>query len=87
MPTGTTRIAVEFLTLWMGSDRKRAAEQIARVQQDPDGPGADAIITGLLNLNMLTLFRLATAQGATTTDTFYEQATAILRDMSRLLSD
>jgi hypothetical protein len=87
MPTGTTRIAVEFLTLWMQSDRKGAAEHIARVRHDPQGPGVDAIITGLLNLNMLTLFKLATAQGATTTESFYETATAILRDMSRMLPE
>lgn len=51
--------------LWMGQDRSNAAEHIAGVLPDPDGPGSDHMIAGLLNLSMLLGFELAKPNGAT----------------------
>jgi hypothetical protein len=82
--TAATRIAVECLTLWMETDRQTAAEHIASLQHDPDGPGADRIIVGLLNLSMLLVFELAHAQGA---DDIRERAGEILRNLSPQLPD
>lgn len=62
--TDATRVAIEFLTLWMETDRLAAAEHIAGVIHDPDGPEPDTAITGLLNLSMFLLFALAKANGA-----------------------
>jgi hypothetical protein len=82
--TAATRVAIECLTLWMESDRLSAAEHIARLQHDPDGPGADRIITGLLNLSMLLVLELAKAQGA---EDIRERASEYLRTLSPQLPD
>jgi hypothetical protein len=63
--TDATRIAIEFLTLWMERDRSRAAEHITKVMTDPDAPETAHVIAGLLNLNMFTIFELAKANNAT----------------------
>lgn len=86
-PPVPTRVAIEFLTLWMepGDEaRLRAAEHIAGVVHEPGGIGADAVIVGLLNLNMLTLLSLAKAQGATD---IAVKAGDILREWSRQLPE
>jgi hypothetical protein len=62
--TASTRIAIEFLTVWLEGDKQFATEHINRVLKDPDGPGADEAIVGLLNLSMLLAVELAQAQGA-----------------------
>jgi hypothetical protein len=62
--TDATRIAIEFLTLWMEQDRNGAAEHITRVMTDPEGPQTAHVVAGLLNLNMFTIFELAKANGA-----------------------
>jgi hypothetical protein len=81
-PTSNTRLAVEFLTLWLERDRAAAAEHIAHVLNDPEEPDAASIIAGLLNLNMLTLLQLAKAQGAKTDEELYDRAGEILRDLA-----
>jgi hypothetical protein len=63
--TDATRVAIEFLTLWIGPDRQFAAEHIVQVTHDPDGPGSTQAIVGLLNLSMLLALQLAKANGAT----------------------
>jgi hypothetical protein len=62
--TASTRVAIEFLTVWLEGDKQFATEHINRVLKDPDGSGADKAIVGLLNLRMLLAFEMAKAQGA-----------------------
>jgi hypothetical protein len=62
--TTSTRVAIEFLTVWLESDKQFATEHIYRVLKDPDGPGADMAIVGLLNLSMLLALELAKERGA-----------------------
>jgi hypothetical protein len=80
--TAATRVAIECVTLWLESDRQSAAEHIARLQHDPDGPGADSIIVGLLNLSHFLVLMLAKERGASGDD-LVERARGILQDMSR----
>jgi hypothetical protein len=63
--TAATRVAIEFLTLWLEQDRQFAAEHIFEVVNDPDGPGTVQAIVGLLNLSMIIELQLAKANGAT----------------------
>ena len=67
-----TRVAIECLMLYMEQDRMAALEHIAALRANPDGPGPDTIIVGLLNLSMWLGFQLAKAHGAAPDD--YEQA-------------
>jgi len=85
--TAATRVAVECLTLWMESDRLSAAKHITDLVHDPDGPGADRIITGLLNLSMVLVVSLAKEQGATTDEEYGEKVAEWLRDFSRQLPE
>jgi len=62
--TAATRVAIEFLMLWIESNRSFAAEHILRVLDDPDGPGRERVVSGLLNLSMFLGFELAKANGA-----------------------
>jgi len=62
--TASTRVGIEFLTVWLEGDKQFATEHINRVLKDPDGPGADQAIVGLLNLSMLLAFELAKVQAA-----------------------
>jgi hypothetical protein len=82
--TASTRVAVEFLTLWMESDRQGAAEHIWQVLSDPDGPGAHSVIAGQLNLSMILVLELAKAQGA---EDIQERAGEILRSLSPQLPE
>jgi hypothetical protein len=85
--TASTRVGIEFLTLWMESGdaaRLSAIQHIQRILNEPDGPSAAmSIISGLLNLSMLLVFTLAREQGAETDDALTEKAGDILRDWSR----
>ena len=62
--TASTRVGIEFLTVWLEGDKQFAIEHINRVLKDPDGPGADKVIVGLLNVSMRLAVELAEAQGA-----------------------
>jgi hypothetical protein len=62
--TASTRVGIEFLTVWLEGNKQFATEHINRVLKDPDGPGADKAIVGLLNLSMLLALQLAKAEGA-----------------------
>jgi hypothetical protein len=85
--TANTRVAIEFLTLWMEPDRWGAAEHIERVLNDPDGPGAPSIVTGLCNLGHLLVVMLAKERGATTADELQAKAGEILHKLSRDLPE
>jgi hypothetical protein len=61
--TTSMRIGIEFLTVWLESDKQFATEHINRVLKDPDGPGADRAIVGLLSLSTLLALELAKARG------------------------
>jgi hypothetical protein len=82
--TASTRVAIEFLTVWLESDREFATEHIYRVLKDPDGPGADMAIVGLLNLSMLLAFEMAKAQGA---EDLQERVRKYLSNLSAQLPD
>lgn len=89
-PTDVTRIAIECLTLWMESGdsaRLKAAEHIADLTHDRDGPGPDKIIVGLLNLSMFLVYRLAKAEGATTATDIGQRGSEILRELSPKLPE
>lgn len=90
LPTEVTRIAIECLTLWMESGdgaRLNAAEHVADLTHDRNGPGADAIIAGLLNLNMLLVYSLAKAEGATGATEIKQRGSEILRELSPKLPE
>jgi hypothetical protein len=65
--TEAMRVAIECLTLWMepGPEaRVSAVDHILRLQYDPDSPGGNNVIPGVLNLSMMLVLRLAREQGA-----------------------
>jgi hypothetical protein len=86
--TAATRVAIEFLTLWMepGDDAPRpAAKHIDGVLDHPTPAQAEAI-AGLLHLNVLLVASLARAWGASEDDVAL-RAGEILRDMAQHLSE
>jgi hypothetical protein len=84
--TANTRVAIECLMLWMEQDRLGAAQHIAKLQDDPDGPGADAIIVGFLSLSHLLVLMLAKERGAQRED-LVDMARGILSSLSRDLPE
>jgi hypothetical protein len=66
--------------------RQAAAAHIAHLQHGPDGPGANTIIVGLLNLSMLMVMNLAKERGAGADD-MLQRAGDILRDLSPRLPE
>ena len=82
--TAGTRVGIEFLTVWLDSDKQFATEHIYRVLKDSDGPGADGAIVGLLNLSMLLALDLAKAHGA---DDVQEWARKYLSNLSAQLPE
>lgn len=83
-PPAPTKVAIEMLTLCMepGADaRLRAAQHIAGVVHEPGGIGPDAVIAGLLNLNMLVLLQLVRERGATA-ENMLQQAGEFPRELS-----
>jgi hypothetical protein len=82
--TAATRVAIEFLTLWLEGDRQRAAAHIRMALADPDGPDAPSIIAGQCNLGMILVLEVARAQGA---ESLHERTGEILRELSRRLPE
>ena len=82
--TASTRVAIEFLTVWLEGDKQFATEHINRVLKDPDGPGAGEAIVGLLNLGMMLAVELAKAQGA---EDLQERIGKYLSDLSAKLPE
>jgi hypothetical protein len=77
-----TRMAAEFLLIRMGQDRKAAAEFIDIVLDNPNGPGAPIIVSGLLNAGTALVQMLAEARGAVTDDDKRTMAHEILRGLT-----
>jgi hypothetical protein len=80
--TDATRVAIEFLTLWIEPDHHAAVEHIGMALHDPNGPGPVTAITGLLNLSMILAVALARASGADDTRAW---ALQYLRNLSTQL--
>lgn len=87
--TGATRVAVEFLTLWLepgDAARRAAAEHIFEVLNQAGNPPAEAVIAGQLNLSMLLLLTLARERGHEAA-TLLDAGRAILRELAVKLPD
>jgi hypothetical protein len=82
--TAATRVAIEFLTLYLEPDLQHAAAHIRKALGDPDGPDAISIIAGQCNLGMILVLELANAQGAADP---HERAGEILQELSRQLPE
>jgi hypothetical protein len=76
-----TRMAAEFLLIRMAQDQKAAAVFIDTVLDNPNGPGAPSIISGLLNVGTALVQMLADARGAVTDDDKRTMAREILRSL------
>jgi hypothetical protein len=79
--TADIRMAAEFLLIRMGQDQKAAAEFIDTVLDNPNGPGAPSIVSGLLNVGAALVGMLAEARGAVTNDDKRAMAHEILRGL------
>jgi hypothetical protein len=84
--TVSIRVAVECVTVWLESDRQSAAKYIAHLLHDPDGPGADTMIVGLVSLSQVLVLMLAEERGAGADD-LVEKARGILQGLSRRLPE
>jgi hypothetical protein len=78
-PSADIRMAAEFLLIRMGQDEKAAADFIDTVLDNPNGPGAPAIVGGLLDVGAALVRMLAEARGAVTDDDKRTMAREILR--------
>ena len=78
-PSADIRLAAEFLLIRMGQDEKAAVEFIDTVLDNPNGPGAPAIVGGLLDVGAALVRMLAEARGAVTDDDKRTMAREILR--------
>ena len=67
-PSADMRMAAEFLLIRMGQDEKAAVEFIDTVLDNPNGPGAPAIVGGLLDVGAALVRMLAEERGAVTDD-------------------
>jgi hypothetical protein len=76
-----SRIGAEFLLIRMGQDQQAAAEFIDTVLDNPNGPGAPRIVSGLLNVGAALVAMLAEARGAVTDDDKRAMAREILRGL------
>jgi hypothetical protein len=77
-----TCMAAEFLLIRMGQDQKAAAVFIDTVLDNPNGPGAPSIVSGLLNVGAALVQMLAEARGAVTDDDKRTMAREILRGLT-----
>lgn len=87
--TGATRVAVEFLTLWLepgDAARRAAAEHISEVLNQAGNPPTEAVIAGQLNLSMLLLLTLARERGHEAA-TLLDAGRTILRELAVRLPD
>ena len=82
--TAATRVAIEFLTLFLEPDLQRAADHIKVALDDPDGPDAASIVAGQCGLSRVLILALAKAQGA---EDVRERAGEILRELSQRLPE
>jgi hypothetical protein len=84
--TASVRVAVECVTVWLESDRQTAGRYIAHLLHDPDGPGADTMIAGLVSLSEFLVLMLAKEREAGDDD-LVETARSILQGLSRRLPE
>jgi hypothetical protein len=84
--TAGTRIAVDFLTVWIEQSPQTAANYVDARLNDPNGPGVYDIIIGQLTLGTLLISMLAQAHGAVTADDINRMAGEILRGLARDLA-
>jgi hypothetical protein len=75
------RMAAEFLLIRLGQDEKAAAAFIDTVLDNPNGPGTDTIVAGLLDVGAALVGMLAEARGAVTDDDKRTMAREILRGL------
>jgi hypothetical protein len=74
-------MAAEFLLIRMGQDQKAAAVLVDTVLDNPNGPGAPSIVSGLLNVGAALMGMLTEARGAMTDDDKKTMAREILRSL------
>jgi hypothetical protein len=86
-PNTATRIAIEFLTLWMEQDREGAIEHIGGMLDEPNAPSPEAIIAGQCNLSMALAIKLAKERGALTLDELRTKTGEIIQELSLELED
>jgi hypothetical protein len=87
--TEATRIAVEFLTLWIQPEAQARAEATAYIEQrlsEPGTPPIEEVLAGHLNLARLLLFRCA-VQESNCPDDLFRDVQAILQQMSPSLPE
>jgi len=77
-----TRMAAEFLLIWMERDQETATLFVEAVLGNPNGPGAPHIVAGLLNVGAALVRMLAEARGAVTDDDKRTMAREILRGLT-----
>jgi hypothetical protein len=95
MPQSTenTRLAIEFLTVWMDdSDEEMAFSHITNVicANRPEVSALEmsaAAVTGLLNVSKILLVRLAQARGAMSDAEIQDKASEILCELSLRLPE
>lgn len=94
MPQSTenTRLAIEFLTVWMDdSDEEMAFSHVTNVicadHQMSALEMSAAAVTGLLNVSKILLVRLAQARGAMSDAEIQDKASEILRELSLRLPE
>ena len=75
------RMAAEFLLIRMGRDGKDTATVIDAALDNPDGPGASTIVSGLLDVGVALVRMLAEERGAVTDDDKRTMALEILRGL------
>jgi hypothetical protein len=80
-PSAETRMAAEFLLIRMRLDKEAATSSIDTVLDNPNGPGAPSIVSGLLNVGTALVRMLAEARGAVTEDDKMTMAREILRGL------
>ncbi|MFJ6085119.1 hypothetical protein ACIQI8_27295 [Streptomyces sp. NPDC092369] len=86
-PQASTRLAVEFLTVWMEQNRQAAVEHIVSVLDSEGGPERDFAIAGLLNLGHFLVIQVAKANGAVGAEELTEAAHEYLAYLSVHLPD
>ncbi|PWI16033.1 hypothetical protein DI272_19060 [Streptomyces sp. Act143] len=86
-PQDSTRLAIEFLGLWMDHDRPAAAAHITQVLDGPGGPDRNFAIAGLLNLSHFLVAEVANARGASNPQEVDRIAREFLTELSINLPD
>ncbi|WP_037605827.1 hypothetical protein [Streptacidiphilus rugosus] len=81
-PQDSTRLAIEFLNVWMDMDRHAAAEHIVEVLHTDDAPDSNLVIAGLLNLGQLMLLEIGKERGARNRDELLAKSREYLSELA-----